>query len=358
VTALPAHRIDAKDLRAKLKNSRAYVDQISMALPRRPDLLLMLGVEGQRIAGGALATAGPKTAAKAGAEALEALQRGARAAAAALLLAGRGPGTTSFEWSPGLRVDVTGALAPSLANAGAYVDAMWQALACAEWTALEMLATVDFSHLRSADVQHGRYLWTTAAFLRSLVLRDGRHGEHLAQAMADALADDDAAAAATAEWVQGIEFPALRCAFHALEGDGPGFDAALQELHDGHRAHWSSESERLALEGLLSVRGCAVRRLAKELGVAVGVDSAYVPVAVYAAARVDTALRCPYCAGPLPAGAAACAMCGEAVNDAPLELDWAGRHQAAQVACTHCDFPMQALAVRCPRCRTRRALHA
>jgi NAD(P)-dependent dehydrogenase (short-subunit alcohol dehydrogenase family) len=70
VTALPAHRIDAKDLRAKLKNSRAYVDQISMALPRRPDLLLMLGVEGQRIAGGALATAGPKTAAKAGAEAL------------------------------------------------------------------------------------------------------------------------------------------------------------------------------------------------------------------------------------------------------------------------------------------------
>jgi hypothetical protein len=35
-----------------------------------------------------------------------------------------------------------------------------------------------------------------------------------------------------------------------------------------------SANKRLALQRLLSVRGCAVRRLAQELGVAVRVDSA------------------------------------------------------------------------------------
>ena len=341
------HAIERTVVTEKTQISRDFLDTVLDDLGERPDLLPTVFRREVQLAAGLAHSA--RGAAKAAPE----LVRAARSAALMFVHAWHRNPTTFIALGGKLDVELQGEVDPSFVSAPAWIEAMWCALACGDVFAQQWLATVPPAQLKPAGVQHGSYAFALGEFLRSMVTRDGRHGEWLAQAIEASDDSGDRALQATRDWADGIDFPALRAAFHLLSEDAPGFDEALFELHEQHKGYWSTGENKLAVDGLLSLRGCALLRLAAQLKVKTGFASGYMPPAVWQAPAVPHALRCPYCVAPLPEGAPACGPCGRTIQDAPLEISAAAAH-AQRTPCKTCAYPLPKLAVLCAQCRTPR----
>lgn len=342
---LESHQIDRAVVEEKTRISGDFLDQALDSLDERPDLLPTVFRREVQLAAGLVALDEKGAAA--------ALRRAARAAALLFVHARHPAESTYIALDDKVAVTLSGEIDPTLVNAPAWIEGMWCALAIDDAYAQQWLAAVPASLLEAQGTQHGRYAFAVVEFLRSLVLRDGRHGHWLAEAMEQCDAEGDAPLAATRDWVDRIEFPALNAAFHLLDKDAPGLAKALEELHAQHRKHWQSGENRLAVDGLVSLRGCALRRLAATLGVAIDVDSGYLPPEIWKAAPAKHAVHCPYCIAPLADDAPSCGLCGREITDAPLELASAPAKKD-RVPCTACEYPLHPLAVVCPRCRTPR----
>lgn len=340
------HAIERSVVAEKNEISRDFLDTVLDDLGERPDVLPTVFRREVQLAAGLASNT--RTAKKAAAE----LVRGARTAALMFVHAWHRNASTFIALDEELDVELRGDVDPGAVHAPAWIEAMWCALACGDAFAQQWLSTVPPSQLKPAGVQHGRYALATGEFLRSLVTRDGRHGDWLAQAIEAAGDEGEAALRATRDWVDDIEFPALRAAFHWLSDDAEGFDEALGLLHEGHARQWSSGENRLAVDGLLSLRGCALLRLAAQSGLKSGFASGYMPAAVWQTPAVPHAVSCPYCAIALAPDAPACGPCGRPLRDAPLELP-AGS-AGARAPCSRCGYPLHRLALLCPQCRQAR----
>jgi hypothetical protein len=339
------HVIERTVVTQKNEISRDFLETVLDDLGERPDVLPTVFRREVQLAAGLASN--PRTAKKAPAE----LVRAARCAGLMFVHAAHGNARTFIALDDKIQVDLQGKVDPSFVHAPAWVEAMWCALACGDELAQEWLATVPPSGLPAEGVRHGRYLLPLGEFLRSLVTRDGRHGDWLAQAIEASGDKGDAALRATHDSADQIQLPALRAAFHWLSDDPDGFDEALALLHDGHRRYWSSAENRLAVDGLLSLRGCALLRLAARSGFRPAFTSAYMPAAIWQAPPVTQPVCCPYCVLPLPQEAPACGPCGRAIQDALLELP---ARAGPRTPCSRCAYPLQRLAVICPQCRQAR----
>jgi hypothetical protein len=249
-------------------------------------------------------------------------------------------------------VSLEGEIDPSVVNAPAWAEAMWCAMAVGDGLSQEWLSTVNVKDLAPPGVAHGRYVYALGEFLRSLVTHDGHHGSWLIRATEQCNDRVDTALVGLPDWVDDIDYPTLRTAYYALNGDAENFNAALADLLESHRRYWSATERALAVDGLISPRACALARMATALGLPVEVESAYMPTAIWHA-ETHRQLRCPYCVGPLPEGAPACALCGNTLRDAPLELTQT-TSSSEHVPCKTCAYPLHRFAVVCPQCRTQR----
>lgn len=342
---LESHKIERSVIEEKTRISRDFLESALDQLDERPDLLPTVFRREIQLAAGTCATGGKNPTA--------ALRRAARVTGLMFVHGQHQDESTFIALDEKTPVDLSGKVDMSLVNAPAWVEGLWCALAVDDHYAKQWLAAVPVSLLESQSSQHGRYALALGEFLRSLITRDGRHGQWLTQAIERCDDDDDAALNATRDWVDGIEYPALRAAFHLLDRDEAGFNQALAELHEQHRQYWQSSENRLAVDGLLSLRGCALRRLADGLGVKVEVDSDYIPSAVWQSPPSAHRVHCPYCVSALAISAPTCGLCGRKISDAPLELSSAATKEKRR-PCEACDFPLHTLAVICPRCRTPR----
>lgn len=342
------HAIERTVVTQKNEISRDFLDTVLDDLGERPDLLPTVFRREVQLAAGLASNA--RSAKKAAPE----LIRAARSAALMFVHAWHRNKSTFIPLDARLDVELQGEVDPSFVSAPAWIEAMWCALACGDVFAQQWLATVPPSRLAPAGVQHGRYAFALGEFLRSLVTRDGHHGEWLVQATEASDDDDgDPLLEATRDWADGIDFPALRAAFHLLDEDQAGFEQALTELHEQHKRYWGNGENRLAVDGLLSLRGCALLRLGAQLKIKLGFASGYMPPAVWQAPAVPHPVRCPYCVVPLAAGARECGPCGRAIQDAPIELA-AAATAGPRTPCKSCAYPLHKLAVLCPQCRTAR----
>lgn len=340
------HTIDRSIVRQKNEISRDFLDTVLDDLGERPDLPPAVFRHEVQLAAG-LASGTAATAKKAVPE----LSRGARCAALMFVHAWHRNASTFIALDAKLDVELKGEVDPSVVNAPAWIEAMWCALACGETYAQRWLASVPPSKLAPPGVSHGRYAFALGEFLRSLVTHDGRHGHWLVEATEDCDDPKDKALQATRDWVDSVEFPALRAAFHLLDGDAGSFDAAMADLHEQHKRYWSTGENKLAVDGLLSLRGCALLRLAAQLKLKSSFSSGYMPPAVWQATVMRHALHCPYCVLPLADSAPACGPCGRAIKDAPMELA-AADAAGTPARCKSCQLPLHKLAVICPQCRT------
>lgn len=237
-------------------------------------------------------------------------------------------------------------------HARTWTQAMWAALAVGDRVAQLWLAAVPAGALANAAVTVAPHVQATNELLRSIALRDGRHGAALVAAL-ERLRAGDEDAEALRHHTEAFDAPSL-VAFAALASDEPRrFEEALVEVLARHRQAHASGSP-FAVTPLLSLPALALRRLAGEIGWAPRVESAYMPAFLWRRRRLADALGCASCALPRPVGASSCAFCGEASGrDAPLEIDLANHRSWSAKRCTACEHALHVLAVRCPSCRVR-----
>jgi len=343
--ALAAHGIDPEMVAHTTEVSRDFVedarqdldeiDEIAFLLPRLFDYGVRLGAGLHAL----------------GQDPAPELRRAARAMALLFVHAEHGHPCTTIPFDDAGDVvldDET--LDRSPLNAVRWVDAMWCALAVGDELARQWLASVPVTGLAPEGVTTARYHTSLGELLRSVVLRDGRHAEWLKRTLDDLDDDDDPMLDDPDPRVEGIDEPSLRALFAVLTDDG--VDEAMTRLHEAHRAYWTSSDNARAVEGLLSLPGCAIRRLAHQLDVTVTVDSGYVPAEVWQPAEVIHELRCPYCVGPLADPVARCPLCGSLVKDAPIVATAEVLAQEPRTPCVNCAHPLHPLAVRCPQCGT------
>jgi hypothetical protein len=346
VTAIPFAPFDAGAAEAKTRDACEFVDDLAPELGAKAYALSMFTSQ-CTVAAAGLALDGAPTA-------RDYLMRGSRAAAL-LLVSAQHPGE-----QPAIALDaehvavLEGEVDPSLANAREWLDAMWAALAVGDLVAQRWLAAVDAGRLNPAGVRLPSQALPMVGLLRALALRDGSHGAALIAAL-EALAFEDPTADALRDFTEAIDEPALRaCA--ALLGDEPDrFARELEALLRKHAARHACGDFGTSNSALLSLPACALRRLAEQAGWQPPVASGYMPEVIWRAAVTAELETCPYCVSPLPPQAERCGLCGEGRGrDAPLDFTGAAYVLEPLRACGQCDYPMLRLAVRCPRCRTRR----
>lgn len=346
MTAVPLAPFDTAAADRKTRDAREFVDELAPDIGAQPHALPMF-ISQCTVAAAGLALDNE-------AEAPQYLARGARAAAL-LCIGAQHPGET-----PAIALDaeqvavLDGEIDPSLANAREWLDAMWAALAVGDLIAQRWLAAVDADRLEPAGVALPPQARPMVDLLRALALRDGSHGAALIAAL-EALAVENPAAAALREYTEAIDEPALRACAALLGDDSDRFAQALEALLRRHAARHAGGGFGSSNRALLSLPACALRRLAVQKGWQPAVTSGYMPELVWRAAATAEVQTCPYCVYPLPPQAACCGLCGErSGRDAPLDFTGAAYVREPLAACGQCGYPMLKLAVRCPRCRTRR----
>lgn len=273
---LESHTIERSVITEKNSISIDFLDTIFEQLDERPDVLPTVFRRQLQLAAGLFATGAPT-------QGIASLRRAARVVTLYFVHARDPEDAIAFALDDQHRVTLSGDIDESAVHAPAWIEGMWCALAAGDDLSQHWLATVPVSDLRAPGVQHARFAFAMGEFLRSLVSKDGRHGQWLGDALEQCNDNADMVLAANRDWVDAIDFPALRAAYHALDRDAIGFNNALAELLQEHRRYWSQAEYRLAVDGLLSVRACALCRLAAGLGVAVDISSAYMPPAVWQA---------------------------------------------------------------------------
>lgn len=160
-----------------------------------------------------------------------------------------------------------------------WVDALYRGFASDDAVSLSWLANLPPPYLgalaaRAGD--EGPLLLAIGRLLSSIHLRDGRHGELLAEALGLPLAG---ARTTLAE----IDEPALSALGHLLGEDG--YTAALIELVERHERHYAPSPH---LRHWLSPRGIALQRIARTQGVVAMVHSGILPPSLCFADGVAT----------------------------------------------------------------------
>jgi hypothetical protein len=346
---LPAHTIERSILQEKTEINREFVVDKRDELADRPDLLPKYASYAIEYAAGLLALGTGDD------DAIAWLRRASRCYALAFLNVTHPGEACAIELDDETTLTVSEPSDPSRTSAADWIEAMWCALACGDPVAQYWLTTVDTDALRPAGVEFNDYVFPYAKFLRSLVQHDGSHAKWLTEAI-EQCHPSSPALEPTQGWIDQFDYPALRSSYQLLAGNAAKFNEALQDLLQRHRSYWSASGNELAVLGLLSLRACALRRLAAAADIDVAVKSAYMPTAVWQAAPPALINACPYCIGPKPPDAPTCALCGrDTTQDAPEQLSTEQFRTQQTKDCKSCGFKLHELANTCPRCRRRQS---
>jgi hypothetical protein len=167
--------------------------------------------------------------------------------------------------------------AHTYAGPGEWITGFMAACACREHALAERLAAVasEVRRLSSTSAQRDKFTYEEPAGMAAVARCDPTAGDRLARVLALAqpehvhVCDEDG----RLELVRGIEL-----ALRLHEGDPKRFNDALEALLVAHRAYWSAnEKRRESPNGFLCLTALGLASIAHDRGIAIEVDSPYMP---------------------------------------------------------------------------------
>ncbi|MGW3421326.1 immunity 49 family protein [Streptomyces phaeochromogenes] len=163
-------------------------------------------------------------------------------------------------------------------NAGNWLTAFWLAIVCRDQTRMNQLSEVPVDLLRAsasgAEVDAYMYHWVDA--LQTYWLeRPGLVGKLIAAIEAS---HPDVARIADRDLLQKILYQPINLFHRFLRKDHAGFNEALLEALQLHKAYWTVDEDREeSVEGYLALGPLAVTCLAYDAGFPIDVESDYIP---------------------------------------------------------------------------------
>ncbi|MFE9913474.1 immunity 49 family protein [Streptomyces clavifer] len=163
-------------------------------------------------------------------------------------------------------------------SAPEWIDAFWYAIICRDQKRMTELCEVHQDAFRASGAEYDEYLYHWAAALQAYWLRQqSRLIEELTAAFRGS--HSDSAEIAPRDWLQKISYPPINLFYQFVKHDHEGFNAALVEALNFHKAYWTADEDRENdIEGLWAIGPLAMACLAYDGGFPIGVESDYLPV--------------------------------------------------------------------------------
>nr|WP_234316376.1 MULTISPECIES: immunity 49 family protein [unclassified Streptomyces] len=162
------------------------------------------------------------------------------------------------------------------ADAGNWLTAFWLAVVCRDQKRLTQLSQVPLERLRSEEGAYDEYVYHWVAALQAYWLQRPGLVEELTATMQQS--HPDVATIAPHDLLQNILYPPINVFYRFLRQDGPGFNQALAEALELHKAYWTADEERTDdPSGMLALAPLAVACLAHDGGIPIEVESDYLP---------------------------------------------------------------------------------
>lgn len=180
-----------------------------------------------------------------------------------------------------LSVPATG-LRPHI-EPGRWLCALWLAIVCRDRDRMDVLMRFPVEDLRAVDpakdAVHDGFMYEWVHALQCFWKEDENLTQVLLKAMEISL--PEYLGRQDEEITVLLLSPPIDVFWHLMNRDQDGFDKAFAHAVEGHKSYWArDEGRRRSPSGFIAWAPLALARLAKELGMSVKVESAYLPEAL------------------------------------------------------------------------------
>ncbi|MEU6686431.1 immunity 49 family protein [Streptomyces sp. NPDC046832] len=164
----------------------------------------------------------------------------------------------------------------SYANAGNWLTSLWFVIICRDQERMTQMCRIPMEVLRASGAQGDEFVYRWVDALQTYWLEEPGLVEKLTAAI-DA-SHPDVATVAPRDLLQNVLYPPINLFHHFLRKDHEGFNGALAEALELHKAYWTASEDRAAdLAGSLALGPLAMACLAYDAGFPIEVESDYLP---------------------------------------------------------------------------------
>ena len=194
---------------------------------------------------------------------------------AAFAAAGHSEGTVECRINDEIRsIPATGP--QHYTNAGNWLTAFWLSVVCREQARMTRLCEVPLDVLRASGAEYDEYIYHWIDSLQTYWLERQGLGEKLITAIQTS--SPDVTRIANRDLLDKILYQPINLFQYFLRKDHDGFNRALHEALQLHKAFWTATEEREeSVEGYLALGVLAIACLAYDAGFSIDVESDYIP---------------------------------------------------------------------------------
>ncbi|MFJ8538577.1 immunity 49 family protein [Streptomyces sp. NPDC093591] len=164
----------------------------------------------------------------------------------------------------------------SYADAGNWLTAFYLALVCREEGRLTALSNVSISLLRESGAVYDEYIYDWVDTLQTYWKQGSALGDKLVAAIKGT--DPEVLQVADRSLMLRVLYPPLNLFYRVVRGDGERFNVELVKALESHNEYWTAEESKAAqVSGLVALGPLAMACLAYDSGIAIEVESGYIP---------------------------------------------------------------------------------
>ncbi|MFD9973930.1 immunity 49 family protein [Streptomyces sp. NPDC059017] len=164
----------------------------------------------------------------------------------------------------------------SHADAGNWITAFWFAIVCRDQNRMTQLCEVPLDLLRASGAEYDEYIYHWVDALQAYWLERPGLVDKLGAAIQSSY--PDVARITEKDLLEKILYQPINLFHRFLRKDHDGFNQALMEALQLHKAYWTATEEREeSVEGCLALGPLAIACLAYDAGFPIGVESDYLP---------------------------------------------------------------------------------
>lgn len=173
-----------------------------------------------------------------------------------------------------VRIPATGPT--STAAAPTWITAFWLAVVCRDQARMNRLCNIPLDLLRASGATHDEYQYHWVDSLQSYWLEKPGLAEKLTATFE--LSHPDRVVVAPADLLGQQLFPPINLFYQFFRHNTDGFNQALLEALEAHKAYWTDDDDREgSVEGYLALGPLAITCIAHDAGRPITVESDYLP---------------------------------------------------------------------------------
>ncbi|WDT54126.1 immunity 49 family protein [Streptomyces sp. G7(2002)] len=162
------------------------------------------------------------------------------------------------------------------ANAGNWLTTLWFVIICRDQARMDTMCQVPLDLLRASGAEGDEYVYHWVDSLQTYWREEPGLAEKLTAAIE--MSHPDIATIAPRDLLQCILYPPIHLFYQFMRKDHEGFNQALAEALELHKAYWSREDRSEDIAGYLALGPLAMACLAHDAGIPIEVESEYLPI--------------------------------------------------------------------------------